>query len=299
MTMNATTKEALEWAGIGISPIPIHYKSKKSIYKWNKWKTNLPSEKTIISWFNNGENLGLVCGGTKNLCVIDFDNMLSYANFIKNAYNVNQDWRDVVKFSYKVKTRRGVHVYVFTEQPEKVRTVKINKIKQGIDIKANGGFVLAPPSVHPNGHIYTSMNQKNIITVNSTEDIYPIPLDEKLLSYNIKTREPDPLLDFYDEDYSAVSLVKQRIDIVNFVSRYSKVTKTGSHWYIARCVNPKHIDKNPSFRINTETQRGKCFSSSCKLNDMAYDVIRLFMVINGIDNYIDAANQLAKEYNLL
>ena len=27
--------------------------------------------------------------------------------------------------------------------------------EKGIDVRADGGYVLAPPSIHPSGHVYT------------------------------------------------------------------------------------------------------------------------------------------------
>jgi Bifunctional DNA primase/polymerase, N-terminal len=49
-------------------------------------------------------------------------------------------------------TSRGKHLYYRT-------TVEINnsagRIGPGIDVRGVGGYTIAPPSVHPSGHIYT------------------------------------------------------------------------------------------------------------------------------------------------
>ncbi len=56
-----------------------------------------------------------------------------------------------------VKTSRGVHYYFF--YPEKNKIKSRNKLNGAdIEIKSDGGYVVAPPSVHPSGGRYEFIN---------------------------------------------------------------------------------------------------------------------------------------------
>ena len=48
-----------------------------------------------------------------------------------------------------------------------------------------------------------------------------------------------------------------------------KFTQSGDNYLLSQCINPTHIDKKPSFSINTETGKGFCFTCDFKV-DLAY-----------------------------
>jgi hypothetical protein len=50
-------------------------------------------------------------------------------------------------------TARGRHVYF--KMPESPVHNSVSKIAPGIDVRGNGGYVLAPPSIHPSGRPYS------------------------------------------------------------------------------------------------------------------------------------------------
>jgi hypothetical protein len=49
-----------------------------------------------------------------------------------------------------VKTARGWHIYFKLPQDIMIPCSSGN----GLDIRGNGGFVVAPPSIHSTGHVY-------------------------------------------------------------------------------------------------------------------------------------------------
>jgi Bifunctional DNA primase/polymerase, N-terminal len=51
-----------------------------------------------------------------------------------------------------VKTMRGWHLYFTTAEPVPCST---SRIAPKVDIKGDGGYVAAPPSIHPDGPVYT------------------------------------------------------------------------------------------------------------------------------------------------
>ena len=97
----------------------------------------------INFWFkvDPKANLGIACKQS-NIVVIDID----YRNG-----GQKQDW---MNDTYTVKTGDGLHLYYQADQDMEFRS----NAGDGIDVKWKG-YVMAPPSVHPNGSIYEVINQ--------------------------------------------------------------------------------------------------------------------------------------------
>ncbi len=116
---------------------------------------------TIKRWFQDPElNIGLAIVQS-NLVVLDFDK--------RNAMS-KEKWQNYFEWCNKlnthtVKTDDGYHFY-FKADP----TLSFKgKLIPGIDIK-HKGYVVLPPSIHPNGTQYTVIN-----------DVDPIDLPDGLM----------------------------------------------------------------------------------------------------------------------
>jgi hypothetical protein len=85
-------------------------------------------------------NIGIPTGATNGFWVLDVDS------------EYPADWPPIgVKPT--VKTARGVHFY-FT-YPEDQTIKNLTKIKgRDVDVRGEGGYVVAPPSIHPTGALY-------------------------------------------------------------------------------------------------------------------------------------------------
>ena len=96
----------------------------------------------INFWFSIDPraNIGIACKPS-NLVVIDID----YRNG-----GQKQEW---MNDTYTVKTGDGLHLYYQADQDMEFRS----SAGDGIDIKWKG-YVMAAPSVHPNGSIYQVIN---------------------------------------------------------------------------------------------------------------------------------------------
>lgn len=275
-----TLQTALFWKDKGISTLPVLEKSKLPEEDWKMLQYRLPTEEEIDRWFAKGNNnIGLVCGGKSRLVVLDFDNINSYYQWKAEMLKRDDIWSDVARNSYTVKTSRGMHVYIQTSSSERSRKIP----SRSIDIRSTGNMVVIPPSIHPSGFRYTDLNDKNIITVGSTQEI--LPDVTKILSVEKSISQSEKgIFDF--KQTSSISELKSMVSIWDFVSSYTYLRRTScdGRWWMARCINPSHEDKHPSFRIDMLLNRATCLTGSCILHhSIGYDIIDLYSLIHGVD----------------
>jgi len=117
--------------------------------------------KTITKWFTNSDyNIGLGVVQS-SLVILDFD---------KRNAKTTLNWQWWLEYcirlnTHTVKTDDGYHFYFLADRDLHFK----GKLAIGIDIK-HKGYVVLPPSIHPNGSQYKVVN-----------DVDPIDLPEFLL----------------------------------------------------------------------------------------------------------------------
>ena len=121
----------------------------------------------IKRWFSKPDlNIGLAIAQS-NLVVLDFD-----LRNVNNRINWELYRQMCIKFNtHTVKTDNGYHFYF---KADKTKHFK-GKLIPGIDIK-HKGYVVLPPSIHPNGSKYEVIN-----------NVEPIDLPaelEKVMTWN-------------------------------------------------------------------------------------------------------------------
>ena len=267
---------ALTWLNDGYTTIPIRYYSKRPLIDWLEYQDKLPTQYELLQWFpSEMRNIGLVVG--HGLVVIDFD--------IQDVFDY---WYSLFPIkTYMVKTRRGVHVYIKTAQQAK------NYHSELLDIKAERGYVLIPPSVHPSGYQYQILQPPPILSVEKLEDVLPecfIPEPERVLVESVVSQyqgnDPWAIADSaVDIDSSLIHKIRGEISILSFLANAEPSSRDG-RWYVALC--PFHEDHTPSFWI--DTQRGLCGCRKCNIKEM--DVLNLYARLNNISNQ-EAIIQLA------
>lgn len=140
----------LDLAAIGMRIIPLHAKNKVPIPKeWQHKATT--NEKTIRTWAltNKNCNWGLVTGAGSGVFVVDID----------PKAGGNESWEKLLK-KHKIpetvqcKTGSGGTHYYFKMPKNRDIRNSASKVGPGIDIRGNGGQVVIPPSIHPNGTVY-------------------------------------------------------------------------------------------------------------------------------------------------
>ena len=118
------------------------------LLSWSKYQNQKYTEK-----IPNSANLAVVCGVTSdNLVTIDVDS----AEIVK-------EFEDFISKTLVVKTSSGIHIYLKSKY-KLPKTLRLeNKKKQHIDIQSQGTYVVAPTSIHPNGHEYVVISSTNSI----------------------------------------------------------------------------------------------------------------------------------------
>ena len=144
MKQSLSYEAALDLVGKqGFSVIPLR-RDKKPLLVWQEFQTRLPSDGELEDWFLRrwpDANLGIVTGALSGLVVVDADGEAGLA-WIKQHLPVTGVY---------VRTGRGWHAY-FRHPGGTVRNR--GRIAPEVDIRADGGYVVAPPSLHACGTAY-------------------------------------------------------------------------------------------------------------------------------------------------
>jgi hypothetical protein len=132
--------EALKLAQLGWSLIPLKPHSKEPLVPWKALQKRKLTEPEIADLFEQhpDANIGIVTGTISKIFVLDCD----APDAVK---------RLGVSETPIAETSRGRHYY-FRLPKANIRSVA--GIAEGLDIRADGGYVVSPPSFHPSGRRY-------------------------------------------------------------------------------------------------------------------------------------------------
>jgi len=185
--LNTILDYALFYLSKGLSVIPLKPRDKKPIVKWKEFQQRKPTEEEVRKWFEGKtpEDVGIaiVCGRVSgNLIVIDFDDFEKYQEFEQKV--AKSGLKGLIN-TWIVRTGKGVHIYyrLTDDAFQKFGRTRVRFV-EGVDIKGEGGYVVAPPSIHPSGKQY----------------FFPIPptdVDIKILNFG----ELESILRLIAEEY--------------------------------------------------------------------------------------------------
>jgi len=151
-----TYEDAKRLVDQGFSVFPIKPRDKvPAIDSWKEYQKRKPTDEELHKWFDAGDkNIAIICGKVSgNLVVVDFDEP-SVLDFL-----INGGITKFIEITLVVKTGKGYHVYFMV--PENfLQNLRLENLK--IDIKGEGGYVIAPPSIHKSGVRYEFLNNKNV-----------------------------------------------------------------------------------------------------------------------------------------
>jgi P4 family phage/plasmid primase-like protien len=142
---NPLLDAALSYCRRGWSVIPLKPRDKRpTIDSWQPYQLRLATEEEISKWWhqNPKANIGLVAGAISGFFVVDADGPEAVQTLSKSGLPPTP----------AVQTSPGKRHYYSRHPgfpiPNAVR------IAPGLDIRGDGGYVVAPPSTHPSGSSY-------------------------------------------------------------------------------------------------------------------------------------------------
>jgi putative DNA primase/helicase len=138
------------WAR-GWSIFPLRPRSKAPLQPWAEYQKRPPSFEELDAWLTRPErlNFGIATGRVSGIFVLDVDSeaAMAWAN------------EHFPPCTLRVKTAKGKHFYYPYSGDRPLRNtvrVKYQGEALDIDVRAEGGYVVAPGSVHPSGFVYTA-----------------------------------------------------------------------------------------------------------------------------------------------
>ena len=287
---------AMFYAQNNIKTFPVKRQGKSPLCP-NGFKSATTDKVVLQEWNNKFSNcnVGIPTGLINNIFVVDIDGeqgieSLNRLELIYGKLNAPT-----------VITGKGKHLYF--KMPEIDIKSSVSKIADHIDIRANGGYVVAPPSVHENGHRYTWENfalnkdfpeapswlislisniEKEHLPVSSVlEEIASAPEGER---NDTLYRRAISLINRSKKEYLNMNEVKQNIINAAILSGLSKeeATKTFDN---ALKFAETHCDNQEENEPDMDILKTKILLPAPKLNTK---------IFKGLENWV---NQTAESTN--
>ena len=188
--MNELKEAALKYAALGIAVFPLVQKNKQPLTA-NGFKDATTDPEKIEEWWSihPDANVGIATGDMSGgLVAIDMDVDKDEG---KDGYHTFLDWCNanyvILPDSWLSITGRGGYHLVYRSLfpvPSKIGWLK------DVDIRANGGYIVAPPSIHPNGTRYEWEQDPSEYELITTDDIDVEYIMNSILSSNKSAGEP-------------------------------------------------------------------------------------------------------------
>lgn len=123
--------------------IPIEPRGKRPLVSWTGYQRRTASEEEVRAWWTRwpDANIGIVTGRVSGIVVVDVDGTAGSGSLRNRA----------IPPTVVCATGRGHHYY-FAHPGFNV--ANRTHLLPGVDVRGEGGYVVAPPSTHENGKQY-------------------------------------------------------------------------------------------------------------------------------------------------
>lgn len=140
---------AKKYAEQGWQSFPIKERDKTPIVKWADVATT--EENMLVGWWDTmpEANIAIACGKRSGIVVLDVD--AGHGGY--ESLTVLFEKYGPLPTTPVSKTGSGGEHIFFKHPGIEIRN-SAGKLGKGLDIRGDGGYVVAPPSVHPNGNVY-------------------------------------------------------------------------------------------------------------------------------------------------
>lgn len=147
---NIFLQNALNYAEKGLPVFPLGQRQKTPIYKGGFQQATKDTHQINTWWgcFPNS-NIGIATGWMSGVWVLDIDGIEGEESLrrLEAEYGLLPPTVEVIT------GKGGRHLY-FTMPKDRDIRCSVSRVAKAIDVRANGGYVVAPPSIHPNGRQY-------------------------------------------------------------------------------------------------------------------------------------------------
>lgn len=148
--MTARRDAALGYRRRGWSVVPLRPGEKRPLAKWEPFQSRLATVDEIAAWFARwpDANVGIVTGAISGLVVIDVDPQHGGDDSLADLEAAQGPLSATVE---AITGGGGRHLYF--RHPGGVLRNRVG-LAPGIDLRGDGGYIVAPPSRHPSGRDY-------------------------------------------------------------------------------------------------------------------------------------------------
>ena len=166
--MNEVLSTALSYCDRGWSVIPVR-QDKKPPIRWTEFQQRRATPEEIREWWQRWPDsmIGIVTGKLSGIIVIDCDS--------EAAYQKIQELLPDGFLTCIAKTPRGYHLYLV--YPADMSIGNSAGVMPGVDVRGEGGYIIAPPSVNADGNTYRWMDGL------SDTELKPATVPESLYKY--------------------------------------------------------------------------------------------------------------------
>ncbi len=173
---------------LGLRVIPMKHGEKTTYLKhWKPYQQQAPRVDEEAEWFHKGKesNVGIICGeASQSLVALCFNTQDGAETFF------GDNWEQVRKQTIVVGTKRGPHVYLrSSDKPIKSEIIAKGDVGSWLEIRSDGNYIIAPPSLHPSGIKYSFLSEcRTIMKVAGLENLISKRLNELGISREKEAR---------------------------------------------------------------------------------------------------------------
>lgn len=176
MAKISNLEAALAYLERGWHPFPVgtfrkEKKDRKPLISWKPYQTKAPTEQEVREWWTKWPEagIGLATGSISNLVVVDLD--------ARSGADMDlSKWPE----TYTVSSPGGAHLY-FTHPGKPVKN-SAGKLGPGIDVRGDGGFIIAPPTIRGDGGEYVTAYDAVLAPYPGKQTDYDFDVDQMVLS---------------------------------------------------------------------------------------------------------------------
>jgi Bifunctional DNA primase/polymerase, N-terminal len=139
---------------IGFNPIPVMYGGKDAAVKWKPYQSTRATDAECAVWDAGHYNVGIVTGALSGIFVVDVDGLKG-----ETTLATLEAQHGALPETVRAKSGKGWHYYfAYPTDGRVIRNLAgqsvYGEVLQGLDVRGEGGYIVAPPSLHPNGTHY-------------------------------------------------------------------------------------------------------------------------------------------------